>query len=379
MQPIPETLPEPNVREKKPFDFKSLFYILISAILGFAFGFILEKCKVYEPIYIRQQMIFQKFIMMKMFFTALATSTLAIFLMNLFLKERYSIVFESYRDMLKSKSFLVLISGGLILGLGMQIAGTCPGMIFVQLGAGVGYSYVALIGGLLGGLVHGVLSSYMSRSSQSDQNASKTLFELFKIDANLTRIIFISLLYSAVILMEIFLPWQNDYNFRNKETEFFSFSSEVWPPYLAGLLLGSLQFFSIALASKSLGASSCFSSFASFMFVGPALEKFPYLKKFRSGRVNFGTIVFVVCVVLGSAVSSYLGGVYGLAKAVNPFNAFLGGFLLVFGARLAGGCNTGHGISGTSHLFLGSFSAMMSMFAGGILLGLYAYTNDFFF
>ncbi|RNA42627.1 hypothetical protein BpHYR1_052538 [Brachionus plicatilis] len=77
--------------------------------------------------------------------------------------------------------------------------------------------------------------------------------------------------------------------------------------------------------------------------------------------------------------SAFLGGFFNKAQPVHPYNAVLGGFLLVFGARLAGGCNTGHGISGTSHLFIGSIVAMMSMFASGILLGFFARTNDFFF
>ena len=103
------------------------------------------------------------------------------------------------------------------------------------------------------------------------------------------------------------------------------------------------------------------------------------MKRFKSGKGNWGTIAFVLSVIIGSFTSSQLSGVYGTAAGVHPYNSFLGGFLLVFGARLAGGCNTGHGISGTSHLFFGSFIAMMSMFAGGIALGCYAYTNEFFF
>jgi uncharacterized membrane protein YedE/YeeE len=48
--------------------------------------------------------------------------------------------------------------------------------------------------------------------------------------------------------------------------------------------------------------------------------------------------------------------------------AFLAGFIMLFGARIAGGCTSGHGISGIAQLSVGSTLAVTAMFAGGILL-----------
>jgi len=56
---------------------------------GFLFGYAMEKAKVYEPIAIRQQMIFRRFIMLKMFLAAFATSTFSIFLVAIVFKKRY--------------------------------------------------------------------------------------------------------------------------------------------------------------------------------------------------------------------------------------------------------------------------------------------------
>ncbi len=47
-------------------------------------------------------------------------------------------------------------------------------------------------------------------------------------------------------------------------------------------------------------------------------------------------------------------------------NAFLGGFLLLFGARLAGGCTSGHVISGISQLSLSGLIFGAGVFATGI-------------
>lgn len=46
--------------------------------------------------------------------------------------------------------------------------------------------------------------------------------------------------------------------------------------------------------------------------------------------------------------------------------AFIAGFLMLLGARIADGCTSGHGLSGTAQLAVGSIVAVVAMFAGGI-------------
>ena len=46
--------------------------------------------------------------------------------------------------------------------------------------------------------------------------------------------------------------------------------------------------------------------------------------------------------------------------------AFGAGFLMLFGARIADGCTSGHGLSGMAQLSVGSTVAVAAMFAGGI-------------
>lgn len=46
----------------------------------------------------------------------------------------------------------------------------------------------------------------------------------------------------------------------------------------------------------------------------------------------------------------------------------IGGFLVGFGARYAGGCTSGHAISGLSNLQLPSLIAVVGFFAGGLLM-----------
>lgn len=56
-------------------------------------------------------------------------------------------------------------------------------------------------------------------------------------------------------------------------------------------------------------------------------------------------------------------------RAADPrrkWKAFLGGFLVLFGARLAGGCTSGHVITGMTQLATASFLFAAAVFAVGI-------------
>ncbi|MBL6691497.1 MAG: YeeE/YedE family protein [Pseudomonadales bacterium] len=58
---------------------------------------------------------------------------------------------------------------------------------------------------------------------------------------------------------------------------------------------------------------------------------------------------------------------FGASRMKRFSAAFLGGVLLLFGARLAGGCTSGHMISGISQLAVGSFVFGVVTFAVAIL------------
>ena len=60
------------------------------------------------------------------------------------------------------------------------------------------------------------------------------------------------------------------------------------------------------------------------------------------------------------------GAVYPEIEGVSPWAAFIGAFIMLFSARAAGGCTSGHGISGFSLGIKISSAAVPAMFAGGI-------------
>jgi hypothetical protein len=59
---------------------------------------------------------------------------------------------------------------------------------------------------------------------------------------------------------------------------------------------------------------------------------------------------------------------FGDKVGVRAVGAFLGGIVAMFGARLAGGCPSGHGLSGLMQLSISGFIAMAGFFGAGVLV-----------
>ena len=64
----------------------------------------------------------------------------------------------------------------------------------------------------------------------------------------------------------------------------------------------------------------------------------------------------------------FLFGTEALTEPKSLTLLIIGGFLVGFGARYAGGCTSGHAISGLSNLQLPSLLAVMGFFIGGLVM-----------
>jgi uncharacterized protein len=166
--------------------------------------------------------------------------------------------------------------------------------------------------------------------------------------------------------------------------ESFMLNKPAWSPYVAGILIGLLQFPAFLWMDTGLGASSSFVKMSTYIL--PLLDfdvrQLPYFKDFVSDPTDLWQMCLVFGVVLGAYISSKSSGLrrgapspvwnmdYGLSNRRRYVLAFMGGFILIFGARLAGGCTSGHGLTGIGRLSVGSFIAVFSIFAGGIVSSL---------
>jgi uncharacterized membrane protein YedE/YeeE len=157
---------------------------------------------------------------------------------------------------------------------------------------------------------------------------------------------------------------------------------KAWSPYAAGLIIGLLQIPTFLLMRTALGASSSFVTVAAHMtaLFDPAAASIPYFASHMWGAKNWWQVAVVVGIAIGAWLSMRLSGAH--RQAISPLwsrtlgltslgtrapLAFLAGFLMLLGARIAGGCTSGHGISGMAQLSIGSTVAVAAMFAGGIL------------
>lgn len=152
--------------------------------------------------------------------------------------------------------------------------------------------------------------------------------------------------------------------------------SQPWPWYVAGPLIGLLVPALLLIGNKPLGATPTLRALCAAV-AARNVEFFCYDWK-RSGGWN---IALMVGVAAGGfiAATALPHDTSGLAPAtIFSWSALLtvrgavcvvlGGFLAGFGAAYAGGCTSGHGITGLATLQLASLIAIVAIFAGGIVV-----------
>jgi len=156
---------------------------------------------------------------------------------------------------------------------------------------------------------------------------------------------------------------------------------KVWSPYLAGAGIGILSWFTFLLSNKPIGCSTAFTRTSGMIeqaLSGKAVADQPYYQKFPA-KIDWEWM-FVLGIVIGSLVSALISGEFqlrlipslwmaqfGLAFFPRFVAALLGGIVLGIGARWAGGCTSGHGISGTLQLAVSSWVAAILFFVSGII------------
>jgi uncharacterized membrane protein YedE/YeeE len=146
-----------------------------------------------------------------------------------------------------------------------------------------------------------------------------------------------------------------------------------------GGAIGLVQIFAIATV-QPLGVSTAYPQFVGFVvdkLVPGFGETQPYLQKI--GATIGWQVMLVVGIAIGALLSRLLmGWSNGNATAcplpsfwsgskTQALAAFVGGFLIIFGARLADGCTSGHMLSGIAQLALSGFLFGAAAFTTGTL------------
>ncbi len=178
-----------------------------------------------------------------------------------------------------------------------------------------------------------------------------------------------------------------------------AFISQPWPWWVAGPMVALIMFLLLKLG-KEFGISANFRTMCAADGAGDYSDFF----KFDWQSQGWNLLVALGAVFGGYVTSTYFAGAdgniahvssatveslrglgmnyeEGAVPLIPPFYSWeslftlpgfmvivVGGFLVGFGARYAGGCTSGHAISGMSALQIGSLYAVIGFFAGGMLM-----------
>ena len=178
--------------------------------------------------------------------------------------------------------------------------------------------------------------------------------------------------------------------------EILDFISQPWPWYVAGPLI-ALVMFSLLLFGNNFGISTNLRTMCTILGAGKHCELFDF-----NWRNQIWNLVFAAGLVIGGFIAHYFltpstevnisqetitelqqYGIEDPGSSLVPQSLFsweslatvrgfimlvVGGFLIGFGTRYAGGCTSGHAISGLSNLQLPSLIAVVGFFIGGLFV-----------
>ena len=155
---------------------------------------------------------------------------------------------------------------------------------------------------------------------------------------------------------------------------------KAWSPYAVGAGIGMLSWFAFLTADTPIGTSTTFVravAAAEKAVVPEHVARNPYFAK-TGPRLDWQALL-VAGLFLGAWISARLSGNrlqervpalwesrFGPSAGRRYAAAFLGGMLVLFGARLADGCTSGHGISGSLQLAVSSWTFFVALFAAGV-------------
>lgn len=164
------------------------------------------------------------------------------------------------------------------------------------------------------------------------------------------------------------------------------FARNRWSPYVVGVMIGVLSWVTFLWMGKALGTSTTMVHASGLItgVVSPGhVEANPYYGKYFNPpkKTMFDWQFALVIGLAGGAmigsrligrehrverVPSLWSARFGPSRAKRYAAAFVGGAVMLFGARMAGGCTSGHGISGGLQLAVSSWTFFMAMFASGV-------------
>ena len=175
--------------------------MIVGCLIGLIFGITLEKSKVSEPAVIIGQLRFKRFIMLKVFLTAMITSVVVLNSMN------YLGLFDIK---LKDLNLVTNILGGGLLGTGIALSGACPGTMFAQMGSGYKDVFFTFGGGLVAAYLYNFFGPNVVSQFSSYSLGKTSLATLFKTTPTVIigLIVIVNIIFLTIV--EKIYPWKEE-------------------------------------------------------------------------------------------------------------------------------------------------------------------------
>ncbi|SHF68761.1 hypothetical protein SAMN05444274_107189 [Mariniphaga anaerophila] len=263
--------------------------------------------------------------------------------------------------------------GGIIFGIGMAILGYCPGTLAISLGQGSTDAFWGIAGGLLGGLVY----TLVLPSIQGFLGPNLGVISLHTLTGSNPVLFYVLVVILGATFIGIsFLAHKLDTPKKDMK----------W--LIAGISLAILNtvIFSKFVSDRQIGASTTFPFVADWLAGATENSYFQAIQK--SGRWE---VLFLLGALLSGLVISLINKQFKIQLIHDNWKnfknnsrisrvgwSFTGGFIMLFGARMAGGCTSGHVISGGMQLAISSLVFAIFVFAGLLITGRIFYGKDNF-
>jgi len=326
---------------------------IIILLFGFLFGAILQYASLNKYNVISGLATLDNFAVAK-------TIALAIGLGAILLNIEIGLGLASYH--IKPMLMGGIILGGLIFGTGMAILGYCPGTLAISLGEGSLDALIGIAGGLLGGLVYTLVLPSIHTYLGPDLGK----MSLHTLAGN--GVIF----YLLTIILGIFFIAISFWLHKKDKVK-----DRKW--FYAGIALALLEVivFSKFTTDRPVGASTSYPYVAD---LAAGLTDNNYFQKIQTPGA--WEVIFLSGAFLAGLVISLWKRAFrfrltyenwekykGPSSLKRGIWAFAGGFILIFGARMAGGCTSGHILSGGMQLAVSSLVFAVFVFAGLLITG----------
>jgi uncharacterized membrane protein YedE/YeeE len=263
------------------------------------------------------------------------------------------------------------ITGGLVFGMGMVLAGGCGSGIWYRVGEGQLASFVA-VGGFFGGIAmtqDGILKPIYDWSKKVIITGGEGPYKLSQIFGGSTAGKWAFIAALAVAILAAVWP--------EKPLAIKKGKGYYWS--VTGVLIGLISVLSLWASATfgDLGGSARGLSFTTptrelffTLFTGESRSTFFQNYALGNLKLTWG-VIFIIAVPIGAYLSARGLKEFSWKTPRDPkelLTVMLGSLMMGFGATLGLGCNVGQAITGLSTLSVGSLFATLAIIGGNWIM-----------